>query len=88
MTTDNEKDTKVNETNDDDDIENPADEVAEKTNLDYAVEDADEIMDKLLEYGSGDFTDEDSRKLFRQWLIEKLESVMDEMEQGVQNNQE
>ena len=58
-----------------------AEAVADKTNLDYAVEDADEIMEKLSEYGGGDFSDNDTRKLFRQWLIEKIESIMDQMDQ-------
>ena len=58
-----------------------AESVADKTNLDYAVEDADEIMEKLSEYGGGDFADNDTRKLFRQWLIEKIESIMDQMDQ-------
>lgn len=80
-TTDKEKDVTENEVLPEDQID-LAEGVAEQTNLDYAVEDADEIMDKLLEYGGGDFTDEDSRKLFREWLIDKLEDIMDQMEQG------
>lgn len=52
-----------------------------KTNRDFAKEDADEIMDKLIEFGSGDFTDDDSQKLFKEWLIDKLELIMDQMEE-------
>ncbi len=55
--------------------------VAEKTNRDYATEDAKEIMDKLVEFGGGDFTDDDSEKLFKEWLIDKLELIMDQMEE-------
>ena len=80
-TTEKEKDVTENEVLPEDQVD-LAEGVAEQTNLDYAVEDADEIMDKLLEYGGGDFTDEDSRKLFREWLIDKLEDIMDQMEQG------
>ena len=83
MTTDDKKDTIIDEVAPEDQID-LAEGMAEKTNLDYAVEDADEIMEKLLEYGGGDFTDEDSRKLFREWLIEKLEDVMDQMDQGTE----
>jgi hypothetical protein len=54
---------------------------AEKTNRDYAIEDTNEIMEKLIEFGGGDFTDEESEKLFKDWLTDKIELIMDQMEE-------
>jgi len=50
-----------------------------KERLDVAVDDADEILKKLEEYDAS-FILPSNRKEFRKWLIDKLDTIMAEME--------